>query len=158
MNILFFLTPKNEVAFIRNDATLRQAIEKMEYHRYTAIPILDQEGRYLGTLTEGDLLREIKSRYDLNLHEAEDISIMKVPRRWKMEPVAIDCDIEDLVHAAMRQNFVPVVDDQGVFIGIITRRAIIQYGFRRSRDGKQDGQQDEIQNEIQDRAGLFYDM
>ena len=130
MNILFFLTPKSEVAYIRSDATLRQAIEKMEYHRYTAIPILDMEGRYLGTLTEGDILREIKKDYDLNYHEAEDIQITKVPRRWKMEPVAIDCDIEDLVQASMRQNFVPVVDDQGVFIGIITRRAIIQYAFR----------------------------
>ena len=137
MNILFFLTPKSEVAFIQDDATLRQAIEKMEFHRYTAIPILDQEGRYLGTLTEGDLLREIKSEYDLKLHEAEDIPITKVPRRWKMEPVAIDCDIEDLVQVAMRQNFVPVVDDQGVFIGIITRRAIIQYAYS-SRDGKKD--------------------
>ena len=137
MNILFFLTPKNEVAYIQEDSTLRQALEKMEYHRYTAIPILDREGKYIGTLTEGDLLREIKSEYDLNLHEAEDIPILKVPRRWKMEPVNIECDIEDLIQMAMRQNFVPVVDDQGVFIGIITRRAVIQYAFRPK---KEDGQ------------------
>ena len=130
MNILFFLTPKSEVAWVQDDATMRQAIEKMEYHRYTAIPILNEEGQYVGTLTEGDLLREIKNVYDLNLREAEDIPILKVPRRWKMEPVNIECDIEDLVQLAMRQNFVPVVDDSGVFIGIITRRAIIQYAFR----------------------------
>ncbi len=137
MNILFFLTPKSEVAWIEDDATMRQALEKMEYHRYTAIPILNGEGQYVGTLTEGDLLREIKSEYNLNLHEAEDIPVMKVPRRWKMEPVNIGCDIEDLVQMAMRQNFVPVVDDQGVFIGIITRRAIIQYAFRPGKDAGQ---------------------
>lgn len=136
MNILFFLTPKSDVAWIQDDSTLRQAIEKMEYHRYTAIPILDQEGRYVGTLTEGDLLREIKSRYDLNMREAEDIPITKVPRRWAIDPIDIECDIEDLVQAAMRQNFVPVVDDQGVFIGIITRRAIIQYAFRSEKGPK----------------------
>lgn len=143
MNILFFLTPKNEVAYVQDDATMRQALEKMEFHRYTAIPILDQEGKYVGTLTEGDLLREIKDEYDLNLREAEDIPIMKVPRRWKMDPVNVGCDIEDLIQAAMRQNFVPVIDDQGVFIGIITRRAIIQYAFH-PRKGEKSEQPERI--------------
>ena len=131
MNILFFITPKIEVAYISEDFTLRQTIEKMEYHRYSAIPILDRGGHYIGTLTEGDLLRVIKQKHDLNLHEAEDVNILQVPRRWKTEAVNINCDIEDLVQVALRQNFVPVVDDDNVFIGIITRKAIIQYAFDR---------------------------
>ena len=55
MNILFFLTPKSEVAYISEEDTLRQALEKMEYHKYSAIPIISRTGRYIGTLTEGDL-------------------------------------------------------------------------------------------------------
>ena len=51
MNILFFITPKAETAYIPDSCTLRQALEKMEYHKYTAIPILDKGGRYVGTLT-----------------------------------------------------------------------------------------------------------
>ena len=43
MNILFFLTPKNEVAYVENDDTLRQVLEKIEYHKYTAIPMLQRE-------------------------------------------------------------------------------------------------------------------
>ena len=42
MNILFFLTPKNEVAYVENDDTLRQVLEKIEYHKYTAIPMLNE--------------------------------------------------------------------------------------------------------------------
>ena len=38
MNIMFFLTPKSNVAYIYDDYSLRQALEKMEYHRYSAIP------------------------------------------------------------------------------------------------------------------------
>ena len=56
MNILFFLTPKNEVAYVENDDTLRQVLEKIEYHKYTAIPMLNKNGKYVGTVTEGDLL------------------------------------------------------------------------------------------------------
>ena len=136
MNILFFITPKSEVAYIYDDFSLRQALEKMEHHKYTAIPMLNRRGLYIGTLTEGDLLRAIKDEYDLNLHEAENVPISKVKRRWKMDPVNINCNIEDLVSLSMRQNFVPVVDDEGVFIGIIRRKDIIQYCYEKSVLGK----------------------
>jgi CBS domain-containing protein len=135
MNILFFITPKSEVAYIYDDYSLRQTIEKMEYHKYTAVPLLNRQGIYIGTITEGDLLRTVKEQYDLNLHDAEDMPIYKVKRRWKIDPVTIDCDIEDLISLAMRQNFVPVVDDKGVFIGIIPRKTIIQYFYEKSGEG-----------------------
>ena len=132
MNILFFIIPKSDVAYIYDDYSLRQTIEKMEYHKYTAVPLLNRQGIYIGTITEGDLLRTVKEQYDMNLHDAEDMPIYKVKRRWKIDPVTIDCDIEDLISLAMRQNFVPVVDDKGVFIGIIPRKAIIQYFYEKS--------------------------
>jgi CBS domain-containing protein len=56
MNIIFLLTPKTDVAYVYDKDTLRQVLEKMAHHRYTAIPIINQEGEYVGTLTEGDLL------------------------------------------------------------------------------------------------------
>lgn len=132
MNILFFITPKSEKAYIYDDFTLRQVIEKMEHHKYTAIPILNRSGNYIGTVTEGDLLRIIKEQYSLSLHAAEDIPIWQVPRRWAYESVNINCNIEDLIELSMQQNFVPVVDDEGRFIGIIRRKDIIQYCYEKS--------------------------
>ena len=132
MNILFFLTPKSEVDYIEENDSLRQALEKMEYHKYTAIPILNRRGQYVRTLTEGDLLRVIKKQYSMNLQEAENFSVQKIPCRWQYEPVNINCNIEDLVMVSMQQNFVPVVDDEGIFIGIIRRKDIIEYCYRKS--------------------------
>ena len=77
MNILFFLTPKSEVAYINDDDTLRQALETMEFHKYAAVPIVNRQGRYIGTLTEGDLLWGIKNKYDLSLRDAERIRIRR---------------------------------------------------------------------------------
>ena len=147
MNILFFITPKSEVAYINDDSTLRQTIEKMEYHKYTAIPMLNRRGIYIGTITEGDLLRCIKERHNLNLHHAEDIPIVNVERRWHNEPVNINCDIEDLVTVSMKQNFVPVVDDEGVFIGIIRRKDIIQYCYEKS--GLKNHEQEKVKKQEQ---------
>ena len=78
MNILFFLKPKQQVVYIYDDFTIRQALEKMEYHRYTSIPIINKEGDYIGTLSEGDILWEIKNRHQFNLSEAENIKISEV--------------------------------------------------------------------------------
>lgn len=130
MNILFFLTPKSEVAYISTDKTLRQALEIMEHHRYSCIPLIDNSGKYVGTITEGDFLWEIKKDYELNLKTAETLSIEALKRRFDYKPVSINANIEDLVGKAMNQNFVPVIDDNNIFIGIVTRKDIIQYGYK----------------------------
>ena len=127
MNILFFLTPKSEVAYIHDDESLRQVLEKMEYHKYSAVPIISRQGTYVGTITEGDLLWYIKNQLDLNLQEARRILITNVPRRSDKTPVSIDSNMEDLLDKAMKQNFVPVLDDKKSFIGIVTRKDIMKY-------------------------------
>ncbi len=126
MNILFFLTPKSEVAYIYDDQTLRQVLEIMEYHRYTAVPVINKQGKYIGTITEGDMLWGIKNEYNLSLRGAEHMPVTTIPRRSDNRPVSIDATMEDMIDKALNQNFVPVVDDQENFIGIITRRDIIR--------------------------------
>ncbi len=134
MNILFFLNPKNEVAYIEEDDTLRQALEKMEYHKYTAIPLLSKQGVYIGTITEGDLLWFSKEHEICNTKIAETYSITEVPRRYTYQTVSITSTMEDLLARALDQNFVPVEDDSGHFIGIVTRRALIKYGYERLKE------------------------
>ncbi len=134
MNILFFLKPKSEVAYIYDYHTLRQALEIMEYHKYSSIPMLNKEGEYVGTITEGDLLWSLK-KWDLfHIKDAEDISILKVDRKVNYQSVTAESNMEDLIDKAMAQNFVPVVDDHNHFIGIITRRDIIGYCYDKIKD------------------------
>ncbi|WFD11633.1 CBS domain-containing protein [Tepidibacter hydrothermalis] len=130
MNIAFFLTPKVEVAYLTPESTMRQALEKMEYHRYTAIPIINDDGRYVGTITEGDLLWKLKNTPDLNFKNTSKILLREISRKMDNKPVYIDSNIEDLISLSINQNFVPVVDDQKVFIGIITRSDIIDYCYK----------------------------
>ncbi|MBS5523125.1 MAG: CBS domain-containing protein [Clostridiales bacterium] len=130
MNILFFLTPKSDVAYIYDDYSVRQTLEKMEYHKYAAVPIINRKGHYIGTLTEGDLLWHIKNEGDLTLKNSEDISITAIKRRMDNLPVHADSNMEDLISKELNQNFVPVIDDKDVFIGIITRKDMIQYYCR----------------------------
>lgn len=127
MNILFFLTPKSQTAYAQASDSVRQVAEKLDFHKYTTIPILDDEGRYVDTVSDGDLFWFVKKYYSLNFQQSEEINILEVPHRRTYQSIRYDASMEELVNLAMSQNFVPVLDDHNVFMGIITRKAIIRY-------------------------------
>ena len=125
MNILFCLTPKEEVAYIEESDTLRQVLEKMEHHGYTALPLLSKKGKYIGTVTEGDLLWYLKDHDFPKLHELEDLPIGVLHRHRDNKAVNVHETIEGLFDRMINQNFVPVVDDDKIFIGIVTRKDVL---------------------------------
>ena len=126
-NILFSLTPKAMCAFVYDDYTIRQALEKMESAGYAALPILNKRGEYRGTLTEGDLLWALKNMCYMDMRQAEARRIMEITRRKDNIPVRVTTSMYDIIQRASTQNFVPVVDDKDAFIGIVTRGAIIKH-------------------------------
>lgn len=133
MNILFFLSPKQDLMYVYDDFTLRQTLEKWENNRYASIPVLNRKGEYVGTLTEGDILWGLKKFHGLDLEAAEDIPIRDFAHKRDYKAVTVTTSMDQLIEAAMNQNFVPVVDDRGMFIGIVRRQAIIRYCYDRSR-------------------------
>ncbi|MDE7366911.1 MAG: CBS domain-containing protein [Lachnospiraceae bacterium] len=131
MNILFFLTPKSEVIYIESSITIRKALMQIQSHSYTSIPIISENGEYIGAINEGDFLRYFKNittgEPDPDLSE----NVLKIPRAISYDPVSINSNIEDLISKVTNQNFVPVVDDNKKFIGIITRKDVIQYVYKK---------------------------
>lgn len=128
MNILFFLTPKSEVIYVNEEDTVGQAMDTMEKYKYSAVPIITKAGRYAGTLTEGDLLWGLKNKNRSGAgKDWKKCRITEIPRRSDNQPVLVNADMEDLLGKIMNQNFVPVLDDQKNFIGIITRKDVISY-------------------------------
>lgn len=127
MNIAFFLTPKEKVTHLPLNSSMKTALELMEKLRFTAIPLIDAQGKYAGTLTEGDLLWKMKNTPDMTFEKTKKVMLKEIPRRVVHVPVKIHADIEDLLTLAIAQNFVPVVDDSQNFIGIIKRSDIIGY-------------------------------
>ncbi|WP_058302509.1 CBS domain-containing protein [Gorillibacterium timonense] len=127
MNIAFFLLPKRDVVCLTPDTTLRQTLEKMEHHRFTSVPVLNEDGSYLGTITEGDLLWFLKNNIQITFENAHRHSLSEVPLRLQHQAVRIDATMEDLLKLVQTQNFVAVVDDTDRFIGIVRRSEVIDY-------------------------------
>ena len=128
MNIIQLLHPKALIDYIYDDTTCRQALEIMGNHGFTAVPVINHEGEYVKTLAEGDMLwfminRQLGSRRELEQFSVSDINIK---RNVEVRPVSVTASIDDVILMLVNQNFVPVIDDRNTFIGIITRRNLLE--------------------------------
>ena len=129
MNIMRFVVPKSLVEYVTVDHTVRQAFEKMRFHRYVAIPVIDGEGRYVGTLHNNDIFAYFLDSGSFDARSAEGDRVGEVINRDYLLPVYHDASMDQLIEKVGEHNFVPVVDDRGCFVGIILRRDILNFLF-----------------------------
>ena len=127
MNIMRFVVPKSMVEYVSADSTVRQALEKMRYHRYAAIPVIDREGKYVGTLRNDDLLNYFLSEGGFDSRAAERDSITSILEASYSKPLYHNASMGELIENVKEHNFVPIVDDRGCFIGIILRRDVLNF-------------------------------
>ena len=125
--IMSVFTPKKLTSFLNENSTVRQAIELFDVHKYSVIPLVDEEGHFKGTLSEGDLLRFLKNQVQYDIKAAEKIRIKEIERYRQYQSLKIDSLPIEFFTLSLEQNFIPVVDDKGIYIGIIKRREIIKY-------------------------------
>lgn len=140
MNIMRFLVPKSLVEHVTVDHTVRQALEKMRFHRYVAIPVLDDEGKYVGTLRNDDIFTYFLDSGSFDTRSAERDSVGDIVDGNYSPPLYHNSSMEDLIERVREHNFVPVVDDRGCFVGIILRRDILNFLFNHySKNEKRGG-------------------
>ena len=127
MNIAKIMIPTVLTAFVHEESSIRRGMELIRRQGYTAIPVLDAGGTYVGTVTEGDFLRLLVSVGSTDPKDYELRQIKDIVRRDFCPPLGIDADESEVISAIMSQNFVPIVDVRGILCGILTRRAVIKY-------------------------------
>lgn len=127
INIVHLLTPKAVTVFLYDDDTVRQGLETFRHYGYTSIPVVNKHGGYMGCVTEGDFLRYIMQKGNTDVHLMEKNYIRDIMRPDFGSSVFIHAPAEEVVNIALRQNYVPVIDDRGYLSGIITRKSVIEF-------------------------------
>ena len=133
MNLFSFIIPKSSVEYLSDDSTVRQAYEKMRYHNYVAIPVLDDEGKYVGTVSNDDLFKyflESGKGGKNAMRSAEKQSVIAILKKEYQKPLYHNATMNTLIESVREHNFVCVVDDRGCFIVIILRRDVLNFLFR----------------------------
>lgn len=133
MNILYMLHPKNTVDFLYNDQTMHEGLEKLRSCGYSALPVIDREGKYIGTVSEGDFLRVMLEQHIFSAEAQEDYIIEDLLRTGWNPPIHVTAPMDELLLQVMDQNFLPIVDDRGCFAGIITRKDILKYFYDKQK-------------------------
>ena len=139
MNIMRFVVPKSLVEFVTVDQTVRQALEKMRFHRYVAIPIIHGDGKYVGTLRNDDIFAYFLEGGSFDTKSAERDKVTEIVDRRYNPPVYHHSSMEELIEKVSEHNFVPVVDDRGCFVGIILRRDILNFLFKHYSNNREKG-------------------
>ena len=127
MNIFRFIIPKSLVEYTTADSTVRQGFEKMRFHRYVAIPVLDTDGRYVGMLRNDDILEFFLSVESFDVRVAEKKLVGDIIDPSYSRPLYHHSTMEELLELVKEHNAVPVVDDRGCFIGIVLRRDVMNF-------------------------------
>jgi len=124
MNIFGILVPKQMLTYLNANDSLDQAVEFIMGSTYTAIPVVDDEGRYVGIVTEGDFLQVVMKTGRENLRNYTVSDIVKPDEDGcVLNTVSQD----EIMEKILDRNFLCVIDDRKCFIGIITRKSIILY-------------------------------
>ena len=132
-NIMRFVIPKSLVQYITAESTVRQALEKMLFHKYSTIPVIEKNGEYVGTLRSDDVFRYFMEAGHFDKSSAEDIPVTNIMRS-SAKPLFHTSTIKDLIEEVKEHNSVSVVDDRGVFIGLILRRDVLNFLLKDFKD------------------------
>ena len=136
MNIAMIMIPKVSTAFIHENDTVRQGLEHFMVHGYTAIPVLNENEQYVGSVTEGDFMRHLMAVGRTDMKTQDQYRIGDILRRDFCPALSIDATYEEMISSILNQNFVPVVDSRGCLCGILTRRVVIAYLDKMAVQGK----------------------
>jgi len=112
---------------------MRQAIEKMSRQCYSFAPVLNKEGQYMYTVSAYDLLCKMKNEPDLTFNRTASVRLTEIPRHQQIAALSANASWEEIYALSARQNFIPLVDDFNIFIGIITRRELLNHLLRPRR-------------------------
>ncbi|ARF53364.1 CBS domain-containing protein [Streptomyces gilvosporeus] len=119
------MTP-NAVA-VQPGTVFREIAHLLDEYDITAVPVVDQDDRPLGVVSEADLLRRQTARPGPSTAEALMSSPAVVARpAWSAVRAARTMEEKKVKR-------LPVVDDSGRLIGVISRSDLVQLFLRRDR-------------------------
>ena len=120
-----FLIPADNVATVMYNHSLDHALLVLSNVGYTKIPVLDKEDHFVGLLGLNDIVRKMVSLTDIdtdNLAGLTGADVMEIG----VDYLTDESDLEDILHLLVNNSFLPMINKERIFLGIITRKEILK--------------------------------
>lgn len=132
-----YLIPADVVANVQTDNNLYHAFLVLTKVKYSKIPVLDHGGHFEGLVSLPLITEQMLSFDQLNTEILLQKRVCDV-METKVKTVHDVDDVEETLHLMIDNPFVPVVDEQQIFQGIVTRREFMKsFNFLTHEIGKQ---------------------
>lgn len=119
-----FLTPADELAIFIDTHNTDHVMLLMISNGYSRVPVLTKDKKYVGTISMSDIFKyQVKHELSDEALAGLDIGLMV---NTKIVPVNSESTLTELMHRAVDYPFLPIVDDDGTFLGIVTRKSVMK--------------------------------
>ena len=119
-----FLTPAENLAVLIDTHTADHATLLLSQMTYTRVPVVTDEKEFVGTIGLRDILA-YQMEQGLSQEAMADTDIVHMTKK-DVAVVSPDYTLTDVLHKLVDESFLPVVDQDGIFQGIITRKSILK--------------------------------
>lgn len=117
--------PAENVANVMAEHPLEHALLVLSKVGYSSIPVLDREDHFVGLLSLTEIVNKMLELDDIDSDNLSRYTVAEV-MDTKIPTIKADYCLEDVLHGLVDAAYLPVVDEQGVFTGIVTRREILK--------------------------------
>lgn len=118
------VTPASEVAVVGSSNTLDHALLLMTSNKYSVVPVIDEKSKMKGLISMPVIMEAIMDIEDVQFNQLDEITVDKIMDR-EYPVVQMDYELEDILRTLVHNAFISVVDNEGVLVGIITRKEIL---------------------------------
>lgn len=120
-----FLIPGENVANVMCLNPLSHALLVLSQVKYSKIPVLDKGDRFVGLISLSDI---VDKTFDLQSIDFDKLSTFTVAGVMEVNVpmVGENWELEDVLHLLVDAPFLPVVDNNNRFKGIITRKELLK--------------------------------
>lgn len=119
-----YLTPASEVVVFADSHNTDHVMLLLASNGYSRVPVINKERQYVGTISVSDIVR-FQSENDYSIEELASLPIAHVVNK-EMATISPTASMTKIMHKLVDASFLPVVGDEGEFVGIITRRSILK--------------------------------
>lgn len=121
-----FIIPATRIAFVEDDNPLYHAFLILTKVKYSKIPVLDRKNRVVGLLSLAMITDKMMTTDSITLEPLSQLKVRDV-MQTKFDKINFaQTTLETQLHLLVDNAFLPVIDDYGVFQGLLTRREWIK--------------------------------
>ncbi|KRL37323.1 cyclic-di-AMP-binding protein CbpB [Liquorilactobacillus uvarum] len=120
-----FLIPAEIVANVQETNHLDHAFLVLTKVRYSKIPVLDNEQHFKGLLSLPMITETMLGMNGIDATKLSRKTVGDVMEK-NAPTITLPYDFEEILHMLVNQPFLIVVNQDGVFTGIVTRREVMK--------------------------------